>query len=155
MTINNKEKKTLEIGYVNSNGESVYYGDKGARKKLATLESTLINIQESVEGVNLLAKDVKELEAKVNSITKTENDSVPKKLNTLTNELKHDQISMFTKDIYLYIDNQETPSKVNIIDLGKIHNKLTPLVKTIENEKQLSTIDEGEYIYLSADLTNK
>lgn len=157
MTIDKKEKKNLEIGYINSEGSEVYYADKAARQKLKKIEGALLNIQDSVETVSLLKDSVKKLESKVNSITST--DAVPKNLNTLTNEVTADQINMFTKSIYLYVDNHtdnlSKPGKVNIIELGKIHNKLTPLVKTIDDKTQLSTIDEGEYIYLSENLTNK
>lgn len=157
MNIDKKQPKTLEIGYINSSGESIYYADKDARKRLSAVEGNIIDLQQTANEVVLLADSIKNIENKVNSITRT--DAVPKNLELLTAEIKSEQINMSMKDIYLYADNHESsrsiPSKVNIIELGKIHNKLTPLVKTIDNEKDLTNVTEGEYIYLSKDIADE
>lgn len=154
-----KKKVTLvEIGY-EKDGEQVYYADKYARDNLKTLKQEVLNLNGKEM---VLVTKVEDLENRVNALTATTN-CVPKDLNKLTNEVKSEQINMKEKDLYLYVndcrDGENKASKVNIIELGKIHNKLTPLVRTIDTESAFDMIkgnlQDGEYIYKSAEIQEK
>lgn len=163
--IDKKPKKLLEIGYTNSNNEEVYYADSAAREKINKINNSLKELNQNILDLNskelTLISKVENLETRVNELTSTTN-CVPKELkglNTLTNEITQEQISMDKKDIFLYVDNNSKPSKVSVIELGKIHNKLTPLVRTVDTDNAFNIIkddlQDGEYIYKSAEIQEK
>lgn len=151
MIINKREKPKLEIGYKNSSGDVTYYADKDARRELKNLSEAILNIAQGNSDINISVEsvkdDIKNIYKEIDKLSLT--GGVPKQLNTLTNEVKSEQISMNgdVKEMYLYIDNNSKPSKVSVEELGRIHNKLTPLVRTVDDTEELQKVSEGEYVF--------